>query len=207
MQYALQRRVHLPKIMGDSMPYFIILVPLLILLAYMLLTSKNEKLSDEWSLRSYCVENLTFGAGLIIFVAAGFIMEGVALTSLTHQDTGVIYAYFIIGISSIVGFAIICMYLRGRFFITRRFITEINGKDLANYLTSSGLDCTYSKYSGIKCGEINMKVLLYSKDPWKNEKFGKITLSTITEDNATIAKRIIKKMEDYEKSIRNQKDR
>ncbi len=199
MQYALQIRMHLPKILGDWMPYFIIIVLIPILPAGMFLTSKNEKLSDDWSLRSYYFENLTFGAGLIIFVAAGFITEGIALAGLTHQNTGMIYAYFIIGMLSIVGFAMICMHLRGKFFITKRFTVEMDGKDLANHLSSFGLDCKYLRYSGIKCGEMKISIV-HSMDSWKNRNYWKITIRTISENNAIVAKRIIEKIEEFAKS-------
>ena len=192
--------LHALRLSGDIIFYTLLSILVIIPFCILHYNKKFMDLQKDWTLRSYLIENLTIGVGIVLYLFISLITLGWSLSYiLPSSRLSTLYILLMtVSIVPIFGLFIVYILLWGKFFITKRFTVEIDRKDLANHLSSSGLDCRYSRYSGLKCGKIKISIV-HSRDPWKNRDYWKITIRTITENNAIVAKGIIGKIEEYAK--------
>ena len=205
LQFSLPIKMHFPGILGDMVVYLTLIVFIAVFLAYMPISAKLGRLEEEWCLKSYYAENLTFGAGMVILLATGFVLVGFALAEIMKTgNAGMIGSTFLaLGLVPIAGFLAILNRMRGRFFITKRFAVKIELEGIAKRLKSSGLNCESSRYFGLKCGKMRIGITRGS-DAWKNREFWMITIEGITEENAEVARKIIREIDEYAKARGNQ---
>ncbi len=186
---------------GDIAFYSFIILPVLILIALLLQTKKMREFEKDWLLRSYLIENLIVGAGLISYLVIGLIMLGFSLSSIipTKNPSEVYMPFIGVSLVPVVGFIFICIALREKFYIAKRFEgLKINAKELLSFFSLHGMDCSVSFSRNLKCG--NMKINLYTMKDLQGNDLTRVSINTINRDNAKETKKIIHIIEEYAKS-------